>query len=177
MEDQFEDFFKDQKFDIEEPPKGHLMRFESKLYQQQKTTPFFKMWMGIAASVILCIGFYLGSLYPDNKPYSLSNVSDKMAEVETFFTTSIKYELKEVEKHRSIYNERLIEDALDQIEELEDDFKSFTKELTENNHKKEVIHSMITNYQKRLQILKDLLKKIEIQENKPTKFNHHDALI
>lgn len=176
MTNKLHTFFHDNDFDIYEPHSGHLDRFQHKLQPKRKKTFTSWKWMSIAASVILILGLYLGNIQNTKPQYSLIGISPKMTEAETFFVSTIKQELKEVEKHRSIETETLIEDALDKFEELEDKFKTFSKELLKNENKRYIIQRMINNYQQRLNILNDLLTQLEHQKN--TKFEiKYDEII
>ena len=167
MEDQFNNFFKNTDFDLEEPRFGHLERFQDRLNNQdkkKKKITSFK-WMSVAASVILMIGFWLGSTQTE-ATLLLADVSPKMQEAENFFVSTIKQELKEVEKVRNPKTERVIEDALNQLEILEDKYKDLVKALNNSNDDRRVVYAMISNYQNRIDVLQDVLKLIN-QINNP----------
>ena len=168
MEDKLHSFFTENDFDIHEPHTGHLNRFERKLNQPKKQS-FSWAWMSAAASVILIIGFYLGS-FQQQKTYDLADISPKMAETQSFFVNTINQELKEVEKFRTIDTEIIIEDTLEELEELEDQYKSLVYELNHQDNKRQVIKGMIQNYQQRLSLLENLLEHLEQYKN-PTQFN------
>ncbi len=164
MKDKFEDFFLENDFDINEPHNGHEDRFLRKLNRQQKTKRRVSWsWMSIAASVLLMVSFFLGKNYSTENSYH-SNFPE-MAETEAFFANTITQELKEIEKFRTIETESVIEDALDQIEELEEQFKTFRNELRVVGNEKQIIKGMINNYQQRLQILEHLLFQLEYIKN------------
>ena len=167
MEDQFNNFFKNTDFDLEEPRFGHLDRFQDRLNNQdkkKKKITSFK-WMSIAASVILMIGFWLGS-NQTNETLVLADVSPQMEEAESFFVSTIKQELKEIENVRNPKTERVIEDALNQLEVLEDKYKELVKALNSSNDDRRVVYAMISNYQNRIDVLQDVLKLIN-QINNP----------
>ncbi|WP_299836531.1 hypothetical protein [uncultured Tenacibaculum sp.] len=171
MKDKLDDFFLNNDFDLNEPHAGHEDRFLRKLNRQEKKSKLSWRWMGVAASILLTVSFFLGKYsVTENEVY---NMFPEMAETETFFVNTINQELKEVEKFRNIETESVIEDALDQIEELEDRFKNFTKDLKTIGNEKQVIKGMINNYQQRLQILENLLFQLEYINN-PTKQNNND---
>ena len=167
MEDQFNNFFKNTDFDVEEPRFGHLERFQDRLNSQdkkKKKITSFK-WMSVAASIILMIGFWLGANQTE-ATLLLADVSPKMQEAESFFVSTIKLELKEVEKVRNPKTERVIEDALNQLEVLEDKYKDLVKALNNSNDDRRVVYAMISNYQNRIDVLQDVLKLIN-QINNP----------
>ena len=164
MEDKLHNFFSENDFDFQEPHSGHLERFERKLNHPKKVNKTSWKWLSVAASVVLVIGFWLGSSHQKNI-IDLADVSPKLEEVQDYFVSTINQELKSVEKNRSLETETIIEEALDQLEELEDNYRLFLLELNSNGNKTKIINSMIKNYQQRLQILENVLQQIEQIKN------------
>ncbi len=163
MEDKLQQFFLENTFDFHEPHSGHLERFERKLHQKSVQKKSWK-WLSIAASVLLLVGFWLGNNH-QKETIDLASVSPKMAETQNYFTSTITQEIKEVEKYRSLATEKVIEQALDQLEDLEDNYKRLVADLTKNGYEKRLIHAMINNYQERLLVLETVLEQIEIIKN------------
>lgn len=169
MEDKLHNFFSENEFDFHEPHSGHLQRFEKCLQGTKTQKKVSWKWMSVAASIILALGFFLGqTMRPNTEGPILSSISPKMQEVETYFVNTINVELQELEKNRSLETEKVIEKALDQLEELEDDYKLFIKELSENGEQQKVITQMIENYRKRLEVLENTLIQIELIKNQKT---------
>ena len=164
MEDKFKDFFSNTDFDIQSPHEGHLERFQYKLNTKKSNKTVSWKWMSAAASIVLCLGFWLGSTH-QKKQYDLADVSPKMEEVQHYFVSTIHQELKEVEASRSLETEVIIEQALDELEELEETHKLLIKELSKKRNQKQIIAGIIANYQQRLQILENLMQQIEIIKN------------
>lgn len=164
MEDKMKEFFATNNFDLEEPNFGHEQRFEQKLNKKKPRQNYSWKWMSIAASVVLVIGFWLGNNH-QQKEMQLADVSPKMYEVENYFVSTIQRELKTVEKNRSLETETIIEEALNQLEELEETFQYFVKDLNKEGNKRQVISAMIENYQQRLQILEKVLEQIDLIKN------------
>ena len=102
--------------------------------------------------MILILGFWLGSTH-QKEIIGLADVSPKMEEVQNYFVSTIRQELKIVEKNRSLETETIIEEALEHLEELEDNYKSFITELNIDGNSSKIINAMIKNYQQRLEIL------------------------
>ncbi|MFN0729013.1 hypothetical protein [Polaribacter gochangensis] len=174
MKDQFNQFFKNTDFDIEEPRFGHLERFQDRLKNPAKKKKSFSYkWMSVAASVILIVGFWLGANLT-NKTLVLADVSPEMQEAEMFFVSTIKQELKTIEKFRNPTTERVIEDALNQLEKLDDKYQDLVKALNKSNNDRRVVYAMISNYQNRIEILQDVLTQID--EIKNLKVNSNDEI-
>lgn len=164
MKDKLDQFFSENDFDFQEPHFTHLERFERKLNQRKTTNKTSWKWLSIAASIVLVIGFWLGSNH-QKKELGLADVSPKMEEVQNYFVTTIQTSLRNIESNRSLETETLIEEALDALEELEEEYTVFITELNIAENQAKVISSMINNYQQRLQILENVLLQIEQIKN------------
>ena len=164
MENKLHHFFSDHDFDFNEPHSGHLKRFERKLNSPNKQSITSWKWLSAAASIVLLIGFYLGSNH-QKKQLDLADVSPKMEEVQSYFVSTINQELKTLEKNRSLETETIIEQALNELEELEEEYTVFIAELNNNGNQRKLIAAMIKNYQQRLDILENVLKQIEQIKN------------
>lgn len=167
MEDKLHDFFSENNFDFHEPNSAHLERFERKLNRTEKKSTSSWKWLSVAASVVLVLGFWLGSSH-QKQQLELADISPKMEEVQNYFLSTIHQELKTIEKNRSLETETIIEEALDQLEELEDNYKLFIKELNSEGNARKIINSMIRNYQQRLEILENVLLQIDQIKNPNT---------
>ena len=164
MEDKLNHFFSENDFDDQEPHSGHLERFERKLNIPTKERKTSWKWLSVAASVVLVLGFWLGSNH-QKQQFDLADVSPKMEEVQTYFVSTINQELKTLEKNRNLETETIIEEALEELEELEDNYKNFVKELNNDGNSRKIINAMIRNYQQRLDILENVLQQIEDIKN------------
>lgn len=164
MEDKLHKLFSENDFDFHEPHSGHLDRFERKLKNPGKINKTSWKWLSVAASVVLLIGFWLGN---NQQPaqLNLASFSPKMAETQNYFVASINQELKELEKYRNLDTEVIIEDALEELEELEYSYKGFVEDLNKNGYEKRIIYQMISNYQQRLDVLENVLLQIEELKN------------
>ena len=161
MEDKLENRFKElkHKFDFEEPEIGHFERFEARLNKPKKRLIPIS-YLAIAASFTLLFGLWLGSSYSEPK-MELAMVSSEMEEAQNYFLTSIEKQLETIEKERNDDSEEIIKDSFEQIEKLEFQYKRLTLELRENSEDKRIIFAMISNFQQRIDVLQNLLIKIE----------------
>ncbi len=164
MKDKLHQFFSENDFDFQEPHFGHVERFESKLNHPKKTNHTSWKWLSVAASVVLLIGFWLGSMH-QKQQIELADISPKMEEVQNYFTTTIQTSLKTIENNRSLETETIIEEALDALEELEEEYAFFIAKLNIAENQTKVINAMIKNYQQRLKILENVLQQIEYIKN------------
>jgi hypothetical protein len=170
MEDKLHQFFSENDFDHQEPHSRHLERFERKLNNPNTVKKTSWKWLSVAASVVLVLGFWLGNNH-QKQQIELADISPKMEEVQNYFVSTINQELNTLEKNRNLETETIIEEALEQLEELEDNYRSFIKELNNDGNSRKVINAMIKNYQQRLQILENVLLQIEQIKN-PNNLNN-----
>lgn len=159
MEDNFNNFFSDTDFDFQEPQTGHKNRFEQKLNQSKKTTNVSWKWLSVAASVFLVLGFWLGNTH-QKKQLKLADTTPKVEKVQDFFVATINKKLRKVEGNRSLETEMIIEQALNELENLEESYIVSLTELTLEVEQEKSLLMMIKNYQQRLVILENLLKQI-----------------
>lgn len=168
MKDNFENIFEDfkGKFDLEEPTTGHEARFLKKLEAQveaekpKNDTSFWKPFLAIAASVVICLGVFQFAGIEEEKT-GLASVSEEMSETQDFFTATINEELKKLDAERSPLTEHIIYEAERQLKALEEDYTNLKVDLKQSGNDKRVIYAMISNYQSRIDILTNILDKIE----------------
>jgi len=84
-----------------------------------------------------------------------------MEETENFYLATIQKEVNEIKLKKTTANQKIIDDAFFQLELLETNYRKLTLELKESNADKRVIYAMITNFQSRLQVLQNLMDRIE----------------
>ena len=169
MEGKLENIFKTKReeFDFAEPNLGHFDRFEAKLKQNKQTivvkkTPWH--WLAVAASILLLFGFWLGK-QNTSIGYELADVSPKMEETQNFYLATIHKEIEEINKQKTPENQKIIDDAFDQLKKLEVSYQNLTIELKESSEDKRVIYAMIANFQNRLEVLQNLMMQLEEFEN------------
>jgi len=176
----FEQFKND--FDLEEPSENHQARFLYKLSNHEKTVQkkpkldFWKPLLGIAASILLLVVLTFVN-QKSNDARDLASVSQEMAETQDFFTSSIELELKKITDESSPETQSLIKDALKQMTILENDYESLKKDLKESDDDKRVIYAMISNFQKRIDLLKNTLEQINTVKQLKNITNENKATI
>lgn len=172
------------EFDFETPGTGHQERFLSKIKNQnnenQRVTPkkfnYWKPFIGIAASVLLFISVF-ALLRPNENMEDLAGVSPEMLQTQNFFTAAISEELTKLNKERTPETQALIDDAMQQMKVLEDNYESLKIDLTESGNDKRVIYAMISNFQTRIDLLKNVLETIEQVKQLKQKNNENSITI
>lgn len=164
-----EDLFKrlENDFDIEVPNTAHEDRFLAKLKSQNKTVtlkkkqyPFLKPLLAVAATVVLLLALTFTFQEKDTVT-DLASVSPEMARTQSFFNATITEELKQLDKENAPEVQPLIQDALKQLNVLENDYEKLKLDLSKSGNDKRVIYAMIANFQNRISILQNVLETIE----------------
>lgn len=177
----FEELFEELNFDVEEPHSGHRERFFKKLDQQQSDAPqqsrVRKLWspfIGIAAGFLLAL-FLAGQFFGDNlqaKNADLASISPEMKQTQEFYTSVISRELNTLTEEKSPETQAIVNDAMNQMEKLEKEYAGLKKDLLESGKDQRVIYAMIQNFQQRIDLLNNVLDKIE--NIKKLKTNNHE---
>ncbi len=163
-----------------ELPKDHKQRFEQRLealHKKEKRSSFF--FLKIAASLVVLIGLgyaILNSSIPSNNESvsdsqtetftSLGAISPEMQKVENYYMSAINFELASLEKTPE--NQQLLDDYLEKIGKLDDDYKRLNESLASEGINEKTINALITNLQLRLQLLlqlKDQLNELQTRND------------
>jgi len=175
MNKEIEKFFENSmgSFDTEEPDMGHKERFLNRLQSQQDATAFSKKrsWLftplSIAASVAVLlavgIGVYLGS--PRSVEEQVANISPEIANTEYYFASLIEEQVTELQNESSPETQRLIADTMEQLQKLKINYKGLEKDLLDGGNSKLILSAMITNFQTRIDLLQEVLDKVDTIKN------------
>lgn len=183
--DDLKDLFGGLDFDIAEPAPGHEDRFSQKLKQRkQKKKPknngIISLWgpvMAIAAIFLVAFLIFQGMSTPHFPgEQELANVSPEMKQTQEFYSSVIRSELASLQEQKTPETEAVINDALTQLDILEKDYENLKKDLGKSGQDKRVIFAMITNFQKRIDLLKMVLEKVN-EINTLKNPNHENNII
>ncbi len=155
------------QLDLAEPNIGHFNRFEAKLKGNisKKKKPNYYKFIAIAASFVLLVSIGFNVFQANNRGIELADISPKMKETQIYFAKVIQEELTKIEKQKNTTNTKIIEDAMSQLNTLKTEYQNLTIELKKNKNKQVLIFAMITNYQKRIEVLQNLLQDLSTIEN------------
>ena len=158
------------QFDIEKPNIGHENRFLQKLNAQNKnaivsTKPKSKIlnwWkpISIAASLILLITIGL-KISTNSQQQDIAELPKEIEKAQFYFTSLINSEIEKINAEATPDTKKIIEDAMKQIEKLEENYTHLQKDILEDGDSKQVLHAMIINFQTRINLLQEVLKQIE----------------
>jgi len=165
-----EEMFKTLKgsFDTEEPEAGHEQRFLEKLSKTNgviRLTPKKHSWwrpLSIAASIMLL--FAVGTSLYTNQPSmddQLAKISPEASQTQFYFASLIEDQIKEMENESTPETKILVDDAMIQLNKLEINYKKLEQDLLNGGNSKLILSAMITNFQTRIDLLQEVMDKIE----------------
>ena len=167
--DNIEELFKSLDFDIAEPSGNHQERFRSKLKQRSrkrtKSSGIISLWlpaMAVAATFLIAFLLFQGVFNTGqfNQKQDLASVSSEMKTTQNFYSSVITKELYNLKQESTPETEAIIHDALKQLEILEKEYERLKTDLSKSGQDKRVISAMISNFQKRIDLLNNVLEKV-----------------
>jgi len=156
-------------FDTEEPESGHRQRFLEKLQAGQSKNQALRFrsgnwWktLGIAASLaLLCmLGIRLFAPAP-SLDEQVASISPEISKTNLYFTSLIEEQVRELESESSPETKKLIDDTLLQMKKLETNYQKLEQDLLRGGNSKMILSAMITNFQTRIDLLQDVMAKID----------------
>jgi len=162
-------------FDLKETPVGHTNRFLDKLNtnsiasedkaetKTQKPVYLFNWKRAISVAAVAILFISVGSFLftEDVTSADLASVSPEMEQTQSFFVSTLSEELQTLKSFDSPDAKFLVEDALIQIEILEKQYEDLKTDLVDSGNDKRVIYAMISNFQNRIELLQEVILKIE----------------
>ena len=148
------------EFDVFDTPDGHQKRFMDRLQKQdQISTPVVTLKKVISIAAVIAVIVTIGSFIfnTDAKAADLASVSPEMEQTQSFFTTAINNEIQTLKSFDSPETKNLIDDALKQIDILEEKYQILMVDLVESGYDQRVIYAMINNFQKRIDLLENVI--------------------
>ncbi|MDG1572597.1 hypothetical protein OZ410_09735 [Robiginitalea sp. M366] len=152
-------------FDQAQPPAGHRERFRQRLNTDGGAGSAGRSWwkpLSIAATVALLLGVGLTFLRPvESLEAQVAEISPEASRTSFYFANLIQQEVQELEQLSGPETEPLIQDTLQQLEELETDYRQLEEDLVAGGNSKMILRAMVTNFQTRIDLLQDVMAQIE----------------
>jgi len=177
MNDDFERLILDNRDSIQndEPLEGHFERFEARLQKASKPTRKmnFQFVLKVAAVLVFALlAVNQARLWFNTEkeaPLSLGSISPQYREVEFYYTTAIRTDMKQL---RLLENEGLINDSEKQMlqkeqKEFDQMYQKLLEDLKANPNDERVINGMLEYYQARMNVLSMIVNKLkEVKQDK-----------
>ncbi len=160
------------EFDVAEPQNGHQERFLEKLNQNQgtvvlhkKKTPWWKH-LSVAASVALValLGYQVFGPKPSIKQ-QVVRMAPEVSQTEFYFANLIEEQIEVLQEEKTPETAQLVDDAMAQLQRLDKDYRTLERDLVNGGDGKIILSAMITNFQTRIDLLKEVLSQIENIKN------------
>ncbi|SNR77808.1 hypothetical protein SAMN04488009_3747 [Maribacter sedimenticola] len=180
--DNIDDLFKKLQgnLDTEEPKDGHQLRFLEKLNAVNgnktittKKNSSWLTWASMAAAIALLVtvGIFQVGNY-NTKEEQVAQISPEVSKTQFYFANLIEEQVKELNSEKSPETEKIINDTMLQLQKLQQDYTKMEQDLLNGGNSKLILSAMITNFQTRIELLKEVMSQIE---NIKSIKNTHDA--
>lgn len=179
--DNLDELFKklDNTWDFEEPFPGHKTRFLNTIGKTPQKPFRYLFPVAMAASILLCIGLFLNFKQSEvalKEQDEWANVSPQVQETHVYFTSIIDKGFKKLEQYNNPKNKQIIEDAIEQMQKLDEDYEHIKAELIKNGENRQLIFAMLTNLKTRIAFLEEVLLQID-NNNKLNLVAHENNII
>jgi len=164
-----------EEFSDHEPSEDHFENFRSKLNENKKKKPTFKLsnLLKVAAIVIFVVisgitGYQIRSLQSDH--IGLGGISPEYREVEMFYTSNIDSQLQMIERMGTFDNTQHQNILAQELKDMDERYNQLKAELKLHPDDDRVIEAMIEYYQVKTSILNRIIEQL-YQVRKQTKSN------
>ncbi len=154
-------------FDREVPSEGHRERFLKRLQASSEGTARKKgsgswRYLSVAATIALLIAssVFLFRSEPSLEA-KVARISPEASETTRHFAGLVSLQVTELRQMSTPETEPLIEDTLAQLTLLEDDYKKLEQDLVKGGDAKLILSAMITNFQTRIDLLREVMERVE----------------
>ena len=170
QEENLDELFKELQgsFDTEMPPAGHKERFLEKLKPtegvvrlERRKTSWWKPF-SIAASIALLCAFGIGffNAQPSIEE-QVAEISPEVSESQLYFASLIEQQVQQLESKSTPETKKMIDDTMLLLKKLETDYTTLEQDLLNGGNSKLILSAMITNFQTRIDLLQDVMNKID----------------
>lgn len=159
-------------FDIEEPRHGHEARFLQKLIASKEDKNLrarkngLRKMLLIAASIAFLCAISVG-LYESQPTLEerVAKISPEVSKTEFYFANLIEEQVQELENGSTPETRQIIDDTMVQLKSLEKSYARLEQDLLNGGNSQLILSAMIKNFQTRMDLLQEVLEKMEIIKN------------
>ena len=159
------------EFDVEEPQGGHQERFLEKLNRGNGTIALHKKkaswWKPLSIALVALLGYQAFGPQPSIKQ-QVTKIAPEVSQTEFYFANLIEEQVEEMKEEKTPETAQLVDDTLAQLAKLDKDYQTLEQDLVDGGDSKIILSAMITNFQTRIDLLKEVLSQIENIKNLKT---------
>ncbi|MCK0162021.1 hypothetical protein [Allomuricauda sp. F6463D] len=160
------------ELDVAEPQSGHQERFLEKLNQKQGTVVLNqkkRIWwkpLSVAASIaiVVLLGYQAFGPKPTIKQ-QVVRMAPEVSKTEFYFANLIEEQIEVLQSEKTPETAQLVNDAMAQLQRLDKDYEALESDMVNGGDSKIILSAMITNFQTRIDLLKEVLSQIENIKN------------
>ncbi|WP_025740038.1 hypothetical protein [Aquimarina pacifica] len=170
--DNFEKYIQKNKDQFDEHKVDHLKiwnQIETEL-ETPKTISLFRKFsiVKVAATLLILIGafsivrFYKISEINFNSEKMI--VNQELRDIDVYYKNLVSFQVQLVQKNTKLLPEEKKE-FLSFMDELDEEYNTLKKEMTQNLNNEYILEAIINNYKKRIELIENLLKQINTPQN------------
>ena len=160
-------------FDTEVPEMGHRERFLARLeaghgianIQGKRKSWFTPLSIAASVAVFIAVGIGMYMYSPLSIDEQVANISPEVANTEYYFASLIEEQVRDLQNESTPETQQLIGDTMLQLQKLENNYKGLERDLLDGGNSKLILSAIITNFQTRIDLLQEVLEKIETIKN------------
>ncbi len=159
-------------FDIASPEEGHQDRFLAKLNSSKGVVALpkrKKSWwkpVSIAASAAILLALGIGLFTKGlSVAEQVAEISPEVSQSQFYFANLVAEQVRTLENESTPETKQIVDDTMKQLKRLEADYTQLEQNLLEGGNSKLLLSAMITNFQTRIDLLQDVLNRIETIKN------------
>lgn len=144
----------------EDPPAGHLDRFQQRLSNKNH---FLWPVLRVAAIVVLILSISLALYYQDvARDISVSTISTELAETEMYYQSMLNHKLNHV---KNMLNDQQYTSIKQELKVMDRNFHYLKEDLKLNPDDQRIIHAMINNYQLKIELVQQVIDQVKYNNN------------
>jgi hypothetical protein len=161
-------------FNSEEPFEGHFERFNKKLEKEKSRNQvrFLNSFISKAAIILLILGIssFLSYKYffhkePQQTPFSLSQLSPELGEMQVYYSSAINEEYRQIESI-PFPDKKQKEILLHELNDMDSVYISIVNDLKVNPKDERVINALINYYRVKINVMNQILGHLKQINNK-----------
>lgn len=149
------------QFDTEEPPEGHLSRFDDKLQElsgRRRNSRRFLIWK-IAASVafILIVSYFGIQRLNLNNNYQTTDrsplIMSELSEAEEYYNAQLSLYYEKIESLEFNNDKDEKRKVLEELSEMDNNIRMIKQDLRQNPDDERIVYAIINFYQVKIEIM------------------------